>query len=164
MENNSSHESGDFSAEIPEFSLFHALKDDPVALQELNALLKYEVYQIRDYIIDERQMDSRAFFLLKGQVSINKIGDNGQIVVIGKTNDSFHPFFGESVLVGNFKRSANVVAQCQCECLSLSAQNFERFLAKRPAAAAVIYRALAKVLFDRLAKTTKDVFIAGLSR
>jgi len=102
------------------------------------------------------------FFLLSGQVVVNKMSENGEIVVIGRTDARSNPYFGESILLGNFKKSANVIAHSQCECLSLNAKDFSAFMEKHPSVVASIYRNMAKVLFERLTKANRDIFIAGL--
>lgn len=144
------------------FSLFRDLEGDAESLRELRGRMKLEVFQGRDTIIDEKQGDDRMFFLLRGQVVINKMDEKGQIVVIGKTDDRLHPFFGESVLLGKYKKSANVVAHSQCECLALSAGDFKAFMESHPNVVATIYRNLSGVFFDRLAKANRDMLIAGL--
>jgi CRP-like cAMP-binding protein len=149
--------------EILKFSLFEGLEKDPEALAALTSLMKQESYQIRDFIINEKESDPRMFFLLKGQVEVNKKDQNGQNIVIARADANDHPYFGESVLFGYFARSANVVAYTRCECLSLSAQDFEEFMKKYPFAVANFYRHLSKVMFDRLSKATKDIYIASLA-
>jgi CRP-like cAMP-binding protein len=147
---------------ILKFELFKGLEKDPEAFKALAGIMKEEAYQLRDFIINEKENDSRMFFLIKGQVEVNKSDSNGQVIVIARTDASSHPYFGESVLFGHFARSANVVAYSRCECLSLSAKDFDEFVAKYPFTAATFYRHLSKVMFDRLSKATKDIFIASL--
>lgn len=148
--------------ELLAFALFRDLESHFAALDELRAHMKHEVFQGRDTIIDEKMNDERMFFLLRGQVVINKMDEKGQIVVIGRTDEKVHAFFGESVLLGKYKKSANVVAHSQCECLSLSAKDFQDFTARYPQVVATIYRNLSSVFFDRLAKANRDMLIAGL--
>ncbi len=148
---------------ITKFELFSGLEKEPEALQALSNLMKKEAYQVRDFIINEKESDPRMFFLLSGQVEVNKKDDQGQNIVIARTDASSNPYFGESVLFGYFARSANVVAYTRCECLSLSANDFEDFMKKYPYAVATFYRHLSRVLFDRLSKATKDIFIASVA-
>lgn len=153
----------EYQEDILKFELFKGLEKDPEALKALAGLMKREVYSVRDYIINEKESDSRMFFLVSGQVEINKSDAHGQIVVIARTDGVSKPYFGESVLFGYFARSANVVAHSRCECLSLEAKAFEDFMKTHPYAVATFYRHLSKVMFDRLSKATKDIFIAGLA-
>lgn len=153
----------DFRSQIPLFSLFKDLEKDPASLEELSKIMKYESFQLRDYIINEKENNSRMFFLLQGEVEINKMGEQGQVVVLGKTDASAHPYFGESILFGNYKRSANVVAHSQCACLSLLAKDFEAFMKSHPYIVASIYKTLGSLLFNRLTKANKDIFIASLA-
>jgi CRP-like cAMP-binding protein len=145
------------------FELFKELEKDPAALKCLTDLVKYEAFKTHDYIIDEKLNDRRMFFLLKGQVEINKIDERGHIVVIGKTDSKAHPYFGESILFGDFKKSANVVAHSRCECLTLAIEDFEIFMDKHPSFVAHFYRDLSKLLFERLSKADKDIFIATIA-
>lgn len=148
--------------EILKFDLFTGLEKDPETLKELSNLMKRESYNLRDLIINEKDSDPRMFFLVSGQVEINKKDEKGQIITIARADAKDHPYFGESVLFGYFARSANVVAYSRCECLSLSAKDLEDFVKNHPSMAATFYRNLGKVLFDRMRKATKDVFIASL--
>lgn len=148
--------------DLSAFSLFRDLEGETRALEELRSRMKLQVFQGRDTIIDEKQNDDRMFFLLRGQVVINKMDEKGQIVVIGRTDEKVHPFFGESVLLGKYRKSANVVAHSQCECLVLSALDFQAFMESHPHVVATIYRNLSSVFFDRLAKANRDMLIAGL--
>lgn len=156
-------EEKDYSKQILEFSIFNELETHPDAVRELSRLMKLESFVSRDFIVDENRNDSKMFFLLEGQIEINKIDQKGQIVVLGKADASSHPYFGESTLLGNFQRTANVIAFTQCECLSLLAEDFEKFMSTHSYAAANIYRSIAKTLFNRLSKLDKDIFIASLS-
>ncbi len=144
------------------FSLFEELKTSPDALLALAEIMKPQTFNMRDYIIDENENDPRVFFLTSGQVVINKMDAGGQIVVIGKAEAKANPHFGESVLLGKFKKSANVIAYSQCTCLSLSAEDFHGFMSKYPYVVATIYRNIASGLFDRLQKANQDMLIAGL--
>lgn len=151
-----------FTQEILKFELFQGIEKEPEALAELARLMKHESYNLRDLIINEKESDPRMFFLIKGQVEVNKKDEKGQIIVIARPESTSNPYFGESVLFGYFARSANVIAYSRCECLSLSASDFDGFMKKYPYAVANFYRHLSKVLFDRLSKATKDIFIASL--
>jgi CRP-like cAMP-binding protein len=148
---------------LHQFPLFRGLEKNPRDLEQLASLMKRELFNSRDPIIDEKKIDSRIFFLLSGKVEVNKMDENGQIVVLGRTDASSHPCFGESLLVGETQRSANVVAQSQCECLSLQAKDFAAFMRTHPAIVARIYQNLAKLLFERLAKADRDILIAGIA-
>lgn len=151
------------SDQILKFSLFADLAQNPTALKELASLMKLEIFNGRDFIIDENRSDSKMFFLLSGKVEVNKMDESGQIVVLGKADATQTPYFGESILFGNFTRTANVIAYEQCECLSLTAKDFDAFMKSHPYAVATFYRQLAKVLFNRLSKANKDMFLASLS-
>jgi CRP-like cAMP-binding protein len=145
------------------FELFKELEKDPAALRCLSDLMKHHVFNTHDLIIDEKKNDRRMFFLLKGQVEINKIDDRGHIVSIGKADAKTHPYFGESILFGDFKKSANVVAHSRCECFSLRIEDFEIFTEKHPSFVAHFYRDLSQLLFERLSKADKDIFIATIA-
>jgi CRP-like cAMP-binding protein len=154
--------SSDHSKVIPLFPIFRGLESDAGALAELSRHMKPETFQIRDYIINESHSDNRMFFLLSGQVVINKMDSQGQIVVLGRAEAASHPYFGESILLGKFKKSANVIAHSKCQCLSLSAKDFDHFLVTHPSAVASIYRNIASILFDRISKSNQDLMIQGL--
>jgi CRP-like cAMP-binding protein len=145
------------------FEPFKELEKDPAALKTLSGLMQHQVFKTDDFIIDEKKNDRRMYFLIKGQVEINKIDDKGHIVAIGKTDAKSNPYFGESMLFGDFKKSANVVAHSKCECLYLTIEDFEIFMEKHPSFVAHFYRDLSKLLFERLSKADKDIFIATVA-
>lgn len=155
--------SDDLMSKVLRFQLFQELDQNPDELRQLAGLMKHEVFQAREFLISESRQDPRMFFLLNGQVEINKMNERGEIIVLGRVDSKSNPYFGESILVGNFKRSANVVAYSQCECLSLEAGQFQAFMKTYPATVASIYRKLSQVLFERLAKSNRDAFIAGMA-
>jgi CRP-like cAMP-binding protein len=149
---------------ILKFALFKELENVPEALKCLASLMKYEVLKTHEFLIDEKKQDERRmFFLLSGRVEINKIDERGHIVALGKADAKSHPYFGESILFGDYKKSANVVAHSKCECLTLTAEDFGVFAAKHPSLVAYFYRDLAKLLFERLSKADQDIFIATLA-
>ena len=146
---------------ILKFPLFKGVELHPEAVKLLGELLKPQTFQPRDLIIDEAGKDPRMFFLLKGQVTIQKTDEKGETVVLGKADGAQNPCFGESILLGKFSKSASVVAQSPCQCLTLSAQDFQTFLERYPFVVANVYRTLASQLFDRLSKANKDLLIQG---
>lgn len=156
-------DTSNLATRLVKFSIFSGLDHDPAALEQLASLMSSHTFQMREIIIDEKQPDSRMFFLLSGQISITKMDAQGQIVVIDKADAASSPYFGESALLGKFRKSANVVAYTMCECLSLSAKDFDNFLQSHPAAVALVYRNLASILFDRLARANQDLMIQGLA-
>jgi CRP-like cAMP-binding protein len=149
------------SKQLLQFDLFRDLAEHSVPLDDLCATVKRENFFMRDFIIEEKVTDSRVHFLVSGKVEINKINENGVIVVIARVDSATHPYFGESALLGHFARNANIVAQSQCQTLSLAAKDFEEFIERHPWVGASIYRSLAKILFDRLTKANRDVMIAS---
>lgn len=151
------------SAHLPKFLIFQDLAKDPASLTLLAERMTRETFEPRQLLIDEAELDSRMFFLLEGQVEIQKMDESGNIVVIGKSDARSYPFFGESVLFGSFKRSANVVAHSRCSCLSLKAADFEAFMSAHPSIAASVFRGIARTLFERLSKADRDIFFAGLA-
>jgi hypothetical protein len=49
------------------------------------------------------------------------------------------------------------------QCFTLRSKDFEALTDRYPHVVAAFYRQLANVLFERLAKANRDIFIAGLS-
>ena len=50
----------------------------------------------------------------------------------------------------------------RCECMALSAEDFQAFMERFPFVVASIYRTIASLLFDRLSKANKDLLIQGI--
>jgi CRP-like cAMP-binding protein len=147
--------------DILSFPLFNGLQNQVPALEALMSVMKFETFQIRNFIIKEQSSDDRIFLLLSGDVEINKVKPNGKVVVLGRANSNAHPFFGESALLGQPGRISNVVAHSPCTCLSLRSKDFETFNARFPTVGVQIYRNMAIMMFDRLAKADTDLMILG---
>jgi ATP-binding cassette, subfamily B, bacterial len=141
------------------FSLFHGLENQVPALEALMSVMKFETFQGRDFIIKEQSNDDRIFLLLTGDVEVNKVNAEGKVVVLGRANSESHPFFGESALLGKPGRISNVITCSPCTCLSLRSKDFTTFATRYPAVGVQIYRNMAIIMFDRLAKADTDLVI-----
>jgi CRP-like cAMP-binding protein len=150
--------------DVLSFSLFQGLKDKVQPLEALMSVMKYEIFQSRTLIIDEKSSDDRIFLLLDGEVEVNKVQPSGKIVSLGRIDSKLRPFFGESALLRKPKRSSNVAAHCSCTCLSLRAKDFETFMVRFPEVGVQVYRNMASMMFDRLSKADSDLSIQLLCR
>jgi glutaminase len=97
-----------------------------------------------------------VFFLQRGMVSV-KLADGVRLATLVPGTA-----FGELALIGG-PRSADVFADNAVACLRVPLKAFDDFRARRPAAAEIIVRNLAKLLAHRLlqANTKIDLLSAN---
>ena len=108
-----------------------------------------------DVIIKEGTLDKDLFVLLKGQVQVEK---DGKVVAgIGQQGE----LLGELALISEEGRSASVVAASRVYCLKIEGANLKDLSeADRNAYYAAVYQFLARLLAERLEKTTAKLAAA----
>jgi CRP/FNR family transcriptional regulator, cyclic AMP receptor protein len=117
-------------------------------------------------IIHEGDKGNSIYFLLEGQVNINKkmtlisrSDEKSQMdKVLIKLKDSDHPFFGEMAICTEGEvRSATVTAETDCLVGELSAENVHKMVNQHPIFGLRFYQNLSGVLADRLRKANYDI-------
>ncbi len=117
-------------------SLFSDLNEE-----ELNYLLPYieeDSYHKGDTIIKTGSKGEKVYFLISGKVRLIKVlsinldylGYKPMEVI--ETLNTFGPgyHFGEMALLGNFERSADVIAEEDCELFSISKESFDKIISE----------------------------------
>jgi glutaminase len=133
------------------------LKDLSAAdLAELHTLCKPRTYHPGERIIARGDPSDSVFFLQRGMVSV-KLADGVRLATLVPGTA-----FGELALIGG-PRSADVFADNPVLCQRIPLDAFDDFRTRRPAAAEIIVRNLAKMLAHRLlqANTKIDLLSAN---
>jgi glutaminase len=149
---------GGFSqiTEVPlaEQELLKGLSTDDLA--ELETLCELKTHHPGERIIARGDPSDSIFFLQRGMVSV-KLADGVRLATLVPGTA-----FGELALIGG-PRSADVFADNAVICQRVPLQAFDDFRARRPAAAEIIVRNLAKLLAHRLlqANTKIDLLSAN---
>jgi CRP-like cAMP-binding protein len=142
-------------AQFRRIEIFHGLNRQH--LTEIFNLSRLRSYENGEAIIREGTFDHRVFFLLSGQVSVQR--DGVEISHLRRLGD----IFGEMGVIDGSPRSATIVASGQCTVLALDFSFTDRLSeGDRVLALALLYRVFAEVLADRLRRA--DARIAKLEQ
>ncbi len=149
--------------EIVEFlrgvSLFEEIKGDGKAMEAIARITVSRSYRPGDTMIKEGEMGTEMFLLIDGDAGIFKNtleGDRYKVAILRSLD---RPFFGEGGLLGSDARSATIVADTDCNCLTLSRESFAKFSREQSQWALPILLKIAKVVMGRLQKTNNDLML-----
>ena len=125
--------------------------EDLKGLLKSSKMIKYDPYET---IITEGEYSSWIYFLIKGEVGIQKEGET--ISVLRRCGD----IFGEMSIIDNSPRSASIIAISNTICLAIDTSYSEKLKGNdRNAYNAVIYRIFAEILAERLRNMDKELLI-----
>jgi CRP/FNR family cyclic AMP-dependent transcriptional regulator len=123
--------------------------EDIKGLLKSSKLIKYDP---SESIISEGEYSSWVYFLITGEVGIQKEGET--INVLRRCGD----IFGEMGIIDNSPRSASIVAISGTVCLAIDASYAEKLKGnEKNAFNAVIYRVFAEILAERLRKMEAEL-------
>jgi len=98
--------------------------------QSLSEVVTFAAYPLGEWVIRKGTIGTHTYFLMQGRVGIQI---NDFAVAAEAVHELEHgSFFGERVLLGDFKRNASVRALAYCECMLLSVASFELVSSKFP--------------------------------
>lgn len=118
-------------------------------LQSIVDMSRIIQYDAGDTIIRQDEFDNRVYFLIAGEVKVEK--DDQTVKILWETGS----VFGEMGVIEGVGRSATITAQKKSVCLSIDAVFFERI--KSQGGSAVLERIFTEVLADRLRSTTEEL-------
>lgn len=123
--------------------------EDIKGLLKSSKMIKYDP---DESIISEGECSSWIYFLIKGEVGIQK---GGEIInVLRRCGD----IFGEMGIIDNSPRSASIVAISSAVCLAIDTSYSEKLKGnEKNAFNAVIYRVFAEILAGRLRKMDEEL-------
>jgi CRP/FNR family cyclic AMP-dependent transcriptional regulator len=127
--------------------------------QSLDAILRLtrrKRFRKDEVIFHEKEAGDSLFVILHGRVKVAIFGDDGKEVTLSILTDG--DFFGELSIIDLEPRSATVIAEEDCELLSLQRDDFMRALEQDPGISA----SLIQVLAGRLRKANHQISTLAL--
>lgn len=142
-------------------SLLDFLKENHAVLMRIAKDLAEHHYAADDTIIKEGEQGDELMILQTGTVVILKrtMADEQYTLVRLSSNEKNTIFFGELALLDADKRSATVVAETPCTCLSLNRDNFLKLGNEMPDVGLEITRRLGNILSQRLRRANQDMMV-----
>jgi CRP/FNR family cyclic AMP-dependent transcriptional regulator len=141
----------EFLKSVPLFSrLGEASLDAVLRLTRRRKFRKDEV------IFHEKEPGDSLFIILHGRVKVAIFGDDGKEVTLSILSEG--DFFGEMSLLDQEPRSATIVAEEDCELLSLQRDDFTHAIEQDPGMSA----SLIQVLASRLRKANHQISTLAL--
>ena len=123
--------------------------EDIKGLLKSSKMIKYDP---SESIISEGEYSSWIYFLIQGEVGIQKEGET--INVLRRCGD----IFGEMGIIDNSPRSASIVAISSTVCLAIDTSYADKLKGnEKNAFNAVIYRIFAEILAERLRKMDEEL-------
>jgi CRP/FNR family transcriptional regulator, cyclic AMP receptor protein len=137
--------------------IFSDFTNDDVRLNKFSKILKKEKYPANEYIIKEGEIGDKLFILNYGKVKIlrNTLDNEEYTVAVLESDDNI--FFGELALIDSEKRSASVLADSECEVLSIDRASFIKLCEEDPLLGYKTLLQIAKRISSSLRKMNNDV-------
>ena len=126
------------------------------SLDAILRLTRRKRFRKDEIIFHEKEMGDSLFVILHGRVKVAIFGDDGKEVTLSVLSEG--DFFGEMSVLDLEPRSATVIAEADCEFLSLQRDDFLRTLDHDPG----MSKSLIQVLADRLRKANHQISTLAL--
>ena len=136
-------------------SIFENLND--TVLEEISSLVSVREYPKGSMIILEEEFGDIVFIIKKGTVKITRVNDEGKEVILAMLGEM--EVFGEMAIIDGESRSANALAQENCELLAISSEDFINLLKNHFSVSLGLMSELAK----RLRKSDQHIEALSLS-
>jgi len=101
-------------------SIFNDLSNSEI--EEIQKFFKKRNYPKGSMVILEEEFGDTVFIIKKGTVKITRVNDEGKEVILSLMGE--YEVFGEMSVLDGEARSANVLAQEDCELLSIRSEDF----------------------------------------
>lgn len=112
---------------LKKISIFSGLNDEE--LEEILKLTSSKKYSENNEIIIKEGGSADSFYMIsKGKVKVTREDENGKVVVVSILGVG--DFFGETSLIDNSYRSANVISMINTEVLTLGGKDFLNLVKK----------------------------------
>ena len=109
---------------LESINLFYNVKED--FLSHAASLCKTKQYPKSSMIILEEEYGDKLFIVKEGTVKITRVNDEGKEVILALLGSS--EIFGEMAILDGESRSANVLAQENCNLIVISSEDFIEIL------------------------------------
>ena len=140
---------------ISSVSIFEKLDD--TVLEKISSLVSVREYPKGSMIILEEEFGDIVFIIKKGTVKITRVNDEGKEVILAMLGEM--EVFGEMAIIDGESRSANALAQENCELLAISSEDFISLLKNHFSVSLGLMGELAK----RLRKSDQHIEALSLS-
>ena len=126
-------------------------------LRRVSEIVFERTYEAGELIFEQDQPGAALFLIIQGQVAVEMYQDHEPttLAVLGKG-----AFFGEMALLDESPRSASARCVERTQTLALYRNDLSRLIHTDPQTACHIYRALARIVGDRL-RTTNELVSSG---
>ena len=126
-------------------------------LKKVSEIVFERTYEPHELIFEQGQPGAALFLIMDGQVAVEiaKDQDITQLAILDRG-----AFFGEMALLDETPRSASARSVENTRTLALYRNDLSRLIHSDPATSCHIYRALARIVGDRL-RTTNDLVMDG---
>ena len=121
-------------------------------LKAVSSILFERRYEIDELIFEEGQPGAALFLILDGSVAIEMHRENHATTLATLERGAF---FGEMALLDEAPRSANARSLERTHTLALYRNDLSQLIQRDPQTACQIYRALARMVGDRLRSTNQ---------
>ncbi len=126
------------------------------SLDAILRLTRRRRFRKDEVIFHEKEAGDSLFVILHGRVKVAIFGDDGKEVTLSILSEG--DFFGEMALLDQEPRSATIIAEEDCELLSLQRDDFTRALEQDPG----MSTSLIQVLASRLRKANHQISTLAL--
>ncbi len=123
-------------------------------LKKVSEIVFERFYDANELIFEQGQPGAALFLIIEGQVSVEMMQDHSTTTLALIEKGSF---FGEMALLDEAPRSASARAVKRTKTLALYRNDLNRLIVSDPQTACHIYRALARIVGDRLRSTNELV-------
>lgn len=112
--------------------------------QEIAAKCSWKNYAPGKQILEKSSTSRDVFFVVSGSVNIVNFGVSGREVAYATVEAG--QYFGELSAIDGRPRSANVIANKDCQLASISPENFTEFLKEHPEVSIQVLQRLARII------------------
>lgn len=139
--------------------LFSGINANEKAMLHIATIMEYQSFNQGTAIVKEGDEGSDAYFLIEGQVRVQKAISNGESFPVAILNANDHAFFGEASLLGNERRMATILTEKSSSCLILHTKAFEQFTHDHPEWALPLVLNISRNILERLHRSNNDVVL-----
>ena len=109
---------------ISSVSIFNDLNQD--TLSDIEKKVSVRDYPKGSMIILEEEFGDIVFLVMSGTVKITRVNDEGKEVILAMLGE--YEIFGEMAIIDGEARSANALAQEDCQLVAISSEDFINIL------------------------------------
>jgi CRP-like cAMP-binding protein len=140
---------------ISSVSIFDKLNNE--TMSSIEKVVSFREYPKGSMIILEEEFGDIVFIIKSGTVKITRVNDEGKEVILAMLGE--YEIFGEMAIIDGEARSANALAQENCQLLAISSEDFMHILRENFSVCLALMGELAK----RLRKSDQHIEALSLS-